>query len=142
MENVVVDTSVAIKWFVNEPHAAEAQRVLAQYEAGAISMLAPDLLNAEFGNILWKKHVFNGLALDDTYNILATFQGLPFDLTPSAELLEDAFRIAITHRRPVYDAIFLALSVRHRCRFVTADERLFNAVSASFPGMMWVADWT
>ena len=98
MENVVIDTSVAIKWFVREPYAVEAQRVLKQYEAGVISMLAPDLINAEFGNILWKKHVFNGLAIEDAQHILEAFQGLAFDFTPSAELLEDAYGIAAVHQ--------------------------------------------
>ena len=59
----------------------------------------------------------------------------------AADLLQDAFRIAATHRRAVYDAIFLALSIRHRCHFVTADERLFNAVKAHFPDMIRIADW-
>ena len=141
MESVVVDTSVAIKWFVREPYAFEAQRVLKQYEVGIVSLLAPDLINAEFGNILWKKHMFEGLAIADAQHILEAFHGLTIDFTSSADLLEDAYSIAVAHHRAVYDAIFLALSVRHQCRFVTADERLFNATSASFPRMVWVAEW-
>ena len=141
MAQVVVDTSVALKWFVPEAHAMEARRVLQQYEAGQFTILVPDLMYAEFGNIVWKKHCFEGLALDDARIYFKRFIAWPFDVTPAADLVDDAFAIAVAHRRAVYDAIFLALSTRHRCRFVTADERLFNAVKAHFPDMIWIADW-
>ena len=52
MENVVVDSSVAIKWFVVEPYADEARKILDGYKAGDINLLAPDLLNAELSNKL------------------------------------------------------------------------------------------
>ena len=50
-DHVVVDSSVAIKWFVEEPYSAEAHRLLEAYETGTLILLAPDLLYAEVGNI-------------------------------------------------------------------------------------------
>ena len=40
MENVVVDSSVAIKWFVAEPLSDEARKILDGYKAGDINLLA------------------------------------------------------------------------------------------------------
>lgn len=37
--------------------------------------------------------------------------------------------------------LYLALSEREGCRFVTADERLANAVRAALPDVVWLADW-
>ena len=44
MINVVVDSSVAIKWFVVEPHSDEARTILNGYKSGEINLLAPDLV--------------------------------------------------------------------------------------------------
>ena len=141
MTNVVVDSSVAVKWFVVEPYSAEARRVLDGYQNGTLSFLAPDLLNAEFGNIIWKKQNFQGLDAADARKILDAFRALQFVFTPTATLLDDAFKIALAHRRTVYDSIYLALSVHERCQFVTADERLVNAVGSSFTNVVWLANW-
>lgn len=142
MTNLVVDSSVAVKWFVPEPHSTEASRMLAGYQAGTLSFLAPDLLNAEFGNIVWKKHLFQGLAAAAAQSILDNFRALQFTFTPMTFLLDDAFKLALRHRRTVYDSMFIALSVRAGCQFVTADEKLVNAVSSSCPNLVWLPNWS
>jgi predicted nucleic acid-binding protein len=141
MSLVVVDSSVAIKWFVSEPYSADARRVLDGYQAGTLTLLAPDLLNAEIGNIVWKKQVHQGMAEADALAILTSFRAVTFVMTSIADLLDDAYRLAVAHQRTVYDALYLALSVREACPFVTADERLVNAVSASLPHVIWVPNW-
>lgn len=141
MDNLVVDSSVAVKWFVVEPYSTEACRILDAYQNGLLSFLAPDLINAEFGNIIWKKHLFQGLAASDAQDILDRFRQLQFTFTPTVELLEDAYKIAVTYLRTVYDALYLALSVREDCKFVTADEKLVNAVGSNFPHLIWLANW-
>jgi predicted nucleic acid-binding protein len=141
MDNLVVDSSVAVKWFVVEPYSTEARRILDAYQNGLLSFLAPDLINAEFGNIIWKKHIFQGLAASDAQDILDKFRQLQFTFTPMADLLEDAYKIAVAHQRTVYDALYVALSVRENCRLVTADEKLVNALGSSFPNLVWIANW-
>ncbi len=47
----VVDSSVAIKWFVPEIHTVEAIRV----RAAGRSLHAPAFIDVEMGNVLWKK---------------------------------------------------------------------------------------
>jgi predicted nucleic acid-binding protein len=106
-----------------------------------LRFIAPDLLSAEFGNVLWKKVLFQGLPVVDAKQILDDFRKLTVDLTPTGDLLDDAFHLAVTHRRSVYDMLYLALSIREKCRFVTADEKLVNAVSAAIPDVVWVARW-
>lgn len=141
MTKLVVDSSVALKWFFAEPHSTEARRVLDGYLNGSLSFLAPDLLNAEFGNVVWKRRVFHGLDAADALDVVNSFRALQFSFVSAASLLADAFRIASAHKRTVYDSLYLALSVREGCRLVTADERLVNAVGASFPNLVWVANW-
>jgi predicted nucleic acid-binding protein len=59
MTGLVVDSGVVIKWFLPEPYSTEARRVLDDYRTGTVHFLAPDLIHAELGNILWKKLLFN-----------------------------------------------------------------------------------
>jgi predicted nucleic acid-binding protein len=142
MSKLVIDSSVAIKWFVPEPYSAEARRVLDQYQVGALILHAPDLINAEIGNIIWKKHLFQGLAAADADAVISEFRKLAFVLTPTAALLEDAYRLAVTHQRTVYDCLYLALSIREGCQFITADERLVNAIRALHSNIVWLPDWS
>jgi hypothetical protein len=44
LDKVVVDSSVAIKWFVTELYSVEAHYILEEYQAGTLTLLAPDLL--------------------------------------------------------------------------------------------------
>ena len=141
LDKVVVDSSVAIKWFVTEPYSVEAHSILEEYQAGPLTLLAPDLLYAEVGNIVWKKHRFQGLAAEDAEEVLAAFRLVTCSVTSCAALLEEAYRLAVTHQRTVYDAMYLALSLREHCRWVTADERIVNALGAIFPQIIWVANW-
>jgi predicted nucleic acid-binding protein len=141
MPNLVIDSGVAIKWFVTEPYTTEARHILDGYRQGDLTFLAPDLIYAEVGNIAWKKQQFQGLSAADAQQIVNEFQAVQFTITPNAHLLNDAYRLAVTHQRTVYDSLYIALSVLESCQFVTADERLFNAVRTNFPNIVWLAHW-
>jgi predicted nucleic acid-binding protein len=62
MNYLVVDASVVIKWLVFEPYSTEARQILSDYQAGDLTLLAPDLLLAEVANIIWKKQMFQGIS--------------------------------------------------------------------------------
>ena len=141
MDQVVIEASVAVKWFVVEPYSNEARRVLDTYQSGKASFHAPDLLPSEFANTIWKKQLFQGLAEADAKDIFAAFRRLQIALVPAMSLLDDAYKLAITHRRSVYDALALALSLREKCPLVTADERFVNALTGSHSQVIWVGNW-
>lgn len=44
MDTVVVDSSVAIKWFVVEPYSVEAHYILEEYQAGTLKLNAESQL--------------------------------------------------------------------------------------------------
>jgi predicted nucleic acid-binding protein len=141
MGKIVVDSSVVIKWFVPEPLSAESRRVLDGYQSGSFMLIAPDLLAAEIGNIVWKKYRFQGLAKADAEQIITSFREVDIEFTPAAELLSEALRIAMIHERTVYDSLYIALSERENCDYITADKTLVNEMSKSFPKTVWVANW-
>lgn len=87
VKEIVVDSSVAIKWFVPQPNSIKASEILNAYQDGSLSLLAPDLIYAEVGNIIWKLHRFQGVSQVDTAAILNIFQSIAFVITPSAHCL-------------------------------------------------------
>jgi predicted nucleic acid-binding protein len=141
MTDLVVDSSVAVKWFLPEAYSAEASRILTEYDNGALLFIAPDLIYAEFGNIIWKKLIFQGTDANAAGTALLKVQQLKIRLTSTGSLLDDAYRLAVAHKRTVYDMLYLALSLRAGCQFVTADEKLVNAIGPAFSNVVWLANW-
>jgi predicted nucleic acid-binding protein len=122
---VVVDASVAMKWFVPEELSAEAVRLL----DGSLELIAPDLLWPEFGNTLWKKLMRAEIVATEAAEILAALGKVPLVVISSSLLLAAALEIAVATRRTVYDALYLAAAVSRDCPLVTADDRMVRALS-------------
>lgn len=54
------------------------------------------------------------------------FQELRIEMVSATELLEKALRIAMLCERTAYDSLYIALSVREQCIYLTADEKLMS----------------
>jgi predicted nucleic acid-binding protein len=125
----VVDCSVALKWYVPEPHAKAASQLL----DGSHDLHAPDLLLPEFGNCLWKKVRLGELTADESRLILRGLGNVPIEIHPSELLLEAALELALHSARTVYDSLYVALALLLDGPFVTADRRLISVLRASCP---------
>jgi predicted nucleic acid-binding protein len=126
VKTVVVDSSVALKWFVPELHSDRAASLLET----RVQLAAPDLLYPEAGNIVWKKVGRGELQPDEGREVIAGLKRVPIAVVPSSVLLEAALEIALAHQRTVYDSLYVSLAVARDCDFVTADDRLANALAA------------
>jgi predicted nucleic acid-binding protein len=142
MALLVIDSSVVIKWFLTEPLADKAHAILDEMEQHRIQVVVPDILHAEIANILWKKCRFQGFDRNDCEKYLSDFEAMSLPFVPISRLFMDAFQLAVQHHRSVYDMLYVALAEREGCRFVTADERLMNAVAGSLPSVVGLASWT
>lgn len=125
MTRVVVDASVAVKWFLPEELATEARQLLAP----EFRLLAPGLLWAELGNVLWKKHRRQELDRRTARGLLRDFSRLPVEFHATERWVADALDLAMGHGITVYDGLYLALAAGTDCRLVTADRRLREACS-------------
>ena len=141
METTIVDSGIAVKWFVPEPDSLRAKLIYDEYQVGNIELLAPDLIYPEFGNIIWKKRLFQNLSEANADAAINLFLNLDFVLTSTAALFDDAYEIAVKYKRTFYDSLYLSLSIRENCEFVTAGEKFYNAVKRDFPSMILLADW-
>lgn len=127
MKTVVVDASVAAKWFLPEPDASAASEWLDD----RYRLAAPDLIRAEIGNIVWKLQRRGVLDSDAAFETIERFLSVPLEIHDSASLLAPALEIAMATGRPVYDSLYLALAVELGGTVVTADDRWVNALAGS-----------
>lgn len=124
MNPLIIDASVAIKWFLPEPYSTNAIRLItAGYE-----LLAPDLIFSECGNVLWKKWLRSELEPAVIPAILGDLGRMNLHIVPTSTLVDEAARIAVTYRRSFYDSAYLAVAVMSNGRMVTGDEKLCNAL--------------
>jgi predicted nucleic acid-binding protein len=123
---LVVDASVAIKWFIEEAGRAQAKRVL-----DVADRQAPDLLIAEVANVVWKK-TLRGQVSETQARLICASIAHCFDvLHRSDSLIERAIAMAMMLRHPVYDCLYLACAERAGARLATADRRLIAVAQGS-----------
>jgi predicted nucleic acid-binding protein len=125
---LVVDASVAVKWFIPECGSIEAIKLL----DGRHQLFAPDIIRPEVGNILWKLYTRRLLTGDEASQIIENFLSLPMEICSSESLLASAFEIASVAGRTVYDSLYLALAVERNAVVVTADQRMVNALKNTY----------
>lgn len=125
MKTCVIDASVAAAAFFQEPHAAAAREVLI---AGR-TLHAPDLIYAEFGNVVWKRHRRGVIDDEEAAELLSDFLRLPLEVAPSSELAATALQLAMRTGRTMYDSLYLALALKRDAPLVTCDKRLVNALA-------------
>jgi predicted nucleic acid-binding protein len=117
--SLVVDASVAAKWFFQEAKW-EAARTLANQS----QLLAPELILAEVGNAAWKRCRRAELSPADAIAIVGDLQKAFERLIPVSALATDAMRISAALSHPIYDCFYLALAEREHVPIVSADRRL------------------
>lgn len=118
---VVVDASVAIKWYVDEVHTAEAEQLIDK----RFELHAPELMLPEFGNILWKKCRNHDLDQSVARSAIASLRSQQITLHSNAALLGPAFHGAQETGQSVYDWTYLSLAISLDCKFVTADRKFY-----------------
>lgn len=138
MSAVVVDASVAVKWFLPEIHSEAAGRVLKSRQ----KLLAPDLIWAEVGNTLWKKSLRKEITIEESRGILKDFLRFPLQIYGSKTLLDTAWSLAIQCNVSIYDSLYLALAIGSGCSLITADRKFYESLHEETFGkkLVWVED--
>lgn len=108
MHQYVIDASVAVKWFSEEPRREKALEISQSAKLGDIRVFAPKLLMYEVGNALWKGKKFNVHQLQRAlFSLLETnieFSPLEKDIIGSAAFFTTKYDITF------YDASYVALA--------------------------------
>ena len=136
MKLLVLDPSVAAKWFLppaGEPLFKEATALYRHYARAGVSFVVPDLFWPEVGNVLWKAARAGRLSHSAAASALGDLRREALETVRSLELIETALAVALATMRTVYDSLYITLALRRGLEFVTADERLVNALGGELP---------
>ena len=121
MAAMVIDASVAAKWFLDEEGSDKAREI-----GGATALLiAPFIITIEVSHALWTA-ARSGRTTDlvvrqSLRQLLEVFPAPVFDV----DLIALAHAMMIAERHPIYDCLYVALAARTASILVTADQRQF-----------------
>jgi predicted nucleic acid-binding protein len=125
-EKVVVDASVAFKWFVEEQDSGAARVLAGDYGAGRVDIASVELLPFEVLNAL---RYAPDSGLEDLRKAAVALDKLGLDLRPlggelAGRCVENSLRYGIS----VYDSAYLSLGELDGVSVYTADVKLMNRV--------------
>ncbi len=128
--SLVVDASIAAKWFFTEPGSDMAERLLAT----DLPLYAPDLIMPEVTNVLWKRWRTHAIAQEFAEHLITALPTMFQHLFASAELAERVWYWSHSLNHPAYDCFYIACAQHIEGRMVTVDARLLAAVKGTAAG--------
>lgn len=123
-EKIVVDASVAFKWYVVEDETVKALRMLDDYQKGIIDIASVSLMPFEVLNAL---RYAPDTSIMDLQKVAKSLDKLCLDMHQmegelSLMTVENALRYGIT----VYDSSYLSLGEIEELEVYTADKKLLG----------------
>lgn len=124
MSAVLVDSSVAIKWFhaEREPEVEEARAILSAHVGGEIDACILDLALYEVGNVLIRALQWPPDDVADQLDRLVAICGAP--IACARDWLRAAAGLASAHSLTFYDGAWAAAAAGLRIPLVSADKQL------------------
>jgi predicted nucleic acid-binding protein len=128
--NLIVDASIALKWFVAESDSPAAYRIRTEHD-----LAAPDLLLAECRNGLLNKVRRRDLTVLQAKAVEREIEAMELAILPTTAFLTRAFEIALEAGEPIYDCLYLAAAFATDRVLITADSAFVSAVAKSSFGL-------
>ena len=128
MSEIVVDTSVVVKWYIPEQHHERARALRDAYLDGKCDLVAPALMPFEAINALKYSGHYEGDRLDKASKTLPEYG---IDLVPFNKIGSVA-EIATDLDITIYDASYIALAQKLDTKVYTADGNLLNDLDGDY----------
>ena len=128
MSEIVVDTSVVVKWYVPEQHHEHARALRDEYLDGNFELVAPALMPFEAVNALKYSGYYDGKGLEEASTSLPEYGIDLFALHETGPVVEIATDLDIT----IYDAAYIALARTLDTKAYTADGNLLDDIDGEY----------
>lgn len=135
----VLDSSVALKWFLSEPDSPKADQLREDARTRIHELLAPDFFPVEMTHAITRAERQGRITPAEEASFVADLMAELPDLQPSVPLVARAYAISSGTRQGVYDCVSVALAERAGCELVTADDKLIKNLRAQFPFIVSLA---
>ena len=127
--NLAVDANVIIKAYIPEVLSDRAEALFGRMANREISLIAPDLIYSEAGNILWKKYRLKELTASEVEEISSEILSLPLTVVPAKSILQLAIDFGIVYNITVYDALYVSIAKVFEAKLITADKKLVDRLN-------------
>ncbi len=129
---IVVDASIAVKWFVPEKNSEKAEELLFSGK----KLVAPEIIRTEVAAALTRLYRMNDLSRLATENLLKDWcQSLSDEtvtLEPVACDFSVATKLSMDIRHSLQDCLYLAVAKRLNVPLITADEKFLKKTADSY----------
>lgn len=141
MKRIVIDASVALKWYLaDEEHGQKAIHLLGKYTSNELDILAPSLLEYEVINGLIIAQKRGRIKEEKILTAIDGFINLEIQLMNLSHIYPKVLHYSKTYNRSVYDASYLAVADERGASVITADKGLYNAVKKDLKWVKWIWD--
>lgn len=141
--NLVVDTSVAVKWYLrDEELLAEADRLLSDWTGGQWQFVAPGHFPYELTNAILRAERRQRPAvrrIEDAIKDIATLIRACRFIDPSL-ILPDSVLLAAELGVNFFDACFLSVARMEGCTLITADTASYRQAQSQ-PDVLWLGNY-
>lgn len=117
---IVLDSSVIVKWFSKETKSDEAIKLMDEYVEGSIELTISEILICEVGNALRYKPDYDAEKLKGALTQLLNLRMKVAHLTES--LMTRTGQVAYEGKVTLYDALPIAIAEHRKTICITADE--------------------
>jgi predicted nucleic acid-binding protein len=130
---IVVDASVAVKWFIPEPGEEAAAKLL----GGGNRLMAPALIRLEVSGAIIRRyregHLLEKRAREGVQAWQAMLEHGVVRLVPDADLFPEAVQMAFLARHAISDCLYLATAKKLEVPVLTADKPMQERGSRAYP---------
>lgn len=128
MSELVVDTSVVVKWYIPEQHHEQARTLRDEYLDGTFDLVAPALMPFEALNALKYSGHYTGDRLHEASQSLSEYGITLVPFNKAGPVAEIATTLDITS----YDAAYIALAQKLDTKAYTADGTLLDDLNDEY----------
>ncbi len=126
---LVVDASVAVKWYLrDEEHLWEADLLLDYQEEELIELVAPRQIRVEVASSFRRAALRDRVSVPEVEGLIVDWLGTYLTLVDNEPLLLEAARLWLRYGCTLFDGLYIACAAQTQAPLVTADERLLRTI--------------
>ena len=133
MRRVVVDSSLAVKWFLPEPGAQEARQLALTWED--VEVWAPDLIWVEAANAARHKVLAGELSADEAGMALGEFLAANLQVLSCRRTGLDTLSVALHTGLIAWDAAYVSAARALGAELWTADREMQSRGRRAYPNI-------
>lgn len=133
MKSIIIDASVALKWFFeNEDDQDKANILLQNIRDGKLQLVVPDIWWYEITNVFRSSIKSGKMSLKNVKMHLKDLRELNLVTVDFISIMDLTCQIAVKLDISVYDASYVVLAKSQKYPFYTADKKLLDKIPSSY----------